>query len=380
MTTATTDADVVIVGAGVMGLSLAWALVKRGRRVTCIDRGSPGREASAATAGTLAVQNKPIASIPMTLRSLQMWAALESDLGRSVEYEMRGGIRVAHTPQDEETLARSAAAQAAAGAPVEMLTLAQVFAMAPYLSRDICAASFCSRDGMGNPFLAVRALFKACRTTGVAFLLDQPVTGITVQTDGTIRVQAGGVIAAGATAVIAAGAWIPAIAAGVGVQLPITTHIQQVLITDFGAEKLPHVVTHVRGNLTLKQQSATGKVLIGGGWSGLGDSASGQRRLSRDSMTGNARAALATVPGLASARLLRGWTGFEGRTPDKLPVIGRLPGTQNLHVLGCASGGLTLAPAAGDLLAQHLCGEPVALSLEPFSPARFVGSADGGLH
>jgi glycine/D-amino acid oxidase-like deaminating enzyme len=132
----------------------------------------------------------------------------------------------------------------------------------------------------------------------------------------------------------------------------------------------------VRGNLTLKQQSATGKVLVGGGWSGIGDRDSGQRRLSRASIAGNARAAIATVPGLATARLLRAWTGFEGRTPDRLPVIGPLPGTANLHVLGCASGGLTLAPAAGELLAQRLCGEPVTLQLEPFSPARFVRPAD----
>jgi glycine/D-amino acid oxidase-like deaminating enzyme len=376
MNTGTPEADVIIVGVGVMGLSLAWGLVKRGRRVICIDKGAPGREASAATAGTLAIQNKPIGSIPLTLKSLALWAALDTELGRSVEYEVRGGVRVAHTAQDQEKLELSAAAQRAAGAPVETLTGAEIFSVAPYLSRQICAATFCRLDGMSNPFLAVRALFRACRAAGVGFLLDQAVTRVSVQADQTVRIQTGDFIALGGTAVIAAGAWIPAIAAGAGVHLPVTTTVQQVLITDFGAEKLPHVVTHVRGNLTLKQQSATGKVLIGGGWSGLGDPVSGQRRLSRDSVTGNARAALATVPGLASARLLRGWTGFEGRTPDKLPVIGPLPGTPTLHVLGCASGGLTLAPAAAELLAQRLCGEPVDLPLEPFSPARFVSPPD----
>lgn len=365
------DADVVIVGAGIMGLSLAWRLVLRGRRVLCLDRGGIGREATAATAGTLAVQNKPLASISLTMHAMRMWAALADELGRSVEFEMRGGLRVAHTPDDFEKLALSAGAQGDAGAPVELLSREEALSIAPYLSDRICAASFCGLDGMANPFLAARALFRACSAAGVRFLLDREVTDVAVQPDATVRVEAGDVTATSATVVIASGAWIPVVAARVNVHLPIATKVQQVLITDAGAAVLPHVVTHVRGNLTLKQQSATGKVLIGGGWSGFGDDGNVERRLLRDSIVGNARAALATVPGLASARWLRGWTGFEGRTPDKLPVIGSLPGTSSLHVLGCASGGFTLAPAAAELLAQHLCGETTMVPLTPFSPERF---------
>jgi sarcosine oxidase subunit beta len=138
---------------------------------------------------------------------------------------------------------------------------------------------------------------------------------------------------------------------------------------------LPQIVTHVRGNLTLKQQSIGGKVLVGGGWTGTGDEHTGERRLSRASIAGNAQAAVETVPALARAPLLRAWTGFEGRTPDKLPIIGPLPGYPNLHVLGCASGGLTLAPACGHLLAQQLAGEPLDLPLDAFAPARFAAAA-----
>jgi len=362
------DSDVIVIGAGVMGLSLAWSLVKRGRRVLCIDRSVPGREASAATAGTLAVQNKPLVSIPMTLMSLELWRGLAVELGRSVEYEVRGGLRVAHSAEDYEKLRRSVAEQLAAGAPIELLGRSEVRAIAPYLSPDVCAASFCPIDGMADPFLVVRALFRACRAAGVVFHFNRAVSRIRVEPDTTVRIEAGANVFAAGAAVIAAGAWIPALVGG----LPITTRVQQVLITDAGAEvSLPHVVTHVRGNLTLKQQALTRKVLIGGGWTGTGDERRGERRLSRDSLRGNASAAIATVPSLGSARLLRAWTGFEGRTPDKLPVIGPLAGRPNLHVLGCASGGLTLAPIAGELLARRLCGERDLLPLEPFSPARF---------
>lgn len=369
------EPDVLIVGAGVMGLSLAWALLKRRRRVLCIDRGSPGREASAATAGTLAVQNKPLASIQLTLASLRLWQSLSHELGRDLEFEVRGGVRVAHTAEDVEKLERSAAAQAAAGAPVGMLDQTVLFSTAPYLSREIQAASFCALDAMVNPFLAVRALFVACRSAGAAFELNCPAPRLERTADGSVRVHTGNRTFTAGAIVVAAGAWIRELAGQVGADLPITPKVQQVLITDSNAVPLPHVVTHVAGNLTLKQQAATGKVLVGGGWSGAGDAATGFRRLTRESMAGNARAAIATVPALAHARLLRAWTGFEGRTPDKLPLIGQLREVPQVYVLGCASGGLTLSPAAGDLLAQQLCGETPSLPLEPFSPDRFTPAA-----
>ncbi len=365
-------ADVLIVGAGVMGLSLAWALAKRGRRVVCFDRAEPGREASAATAGTLAVQNKPLASIPLTLLSLRMWGELKAELGQSVEFEVRGGIRIAESVDDHQRLRRSAAAQAEAGAPIEMLTKSEIASIAPYLSHRVEAASFCPLDAMSNPFLTVRALLGRCKDAGVAFLFGREVSDISIGAGGSATLVAGDIVAHADAIVIAAGAWIPRLASRVGISLPITTKVQQVLITDIGACRVPHVVTHVRGNLTLKQQSVSGKVLVGGGWAGDGDSDTGTRRLLRESIIGNARAAVNAVPGLASARFLRGWTGFEGRTPDKLPIIGALPGMRNLHVIGCASGGFTLSPAAGEVLAQQLCGEPLSVDLAPFSPARFA--------
>jgi sarcosine oxidase subunit beta len=367
--------DVTIVGCGIMGLSLAWALTKRGQRVLCLDRSAPGREASSATAGTLAVQNKPLPSIHITLRALQIWAAMKAETGVDIEFEVRGGLRVAHSDEDRVKLQRSAATQAAAGAPVELIEHEDMVRIAPYLSKDLQAAAYCPLDGMVNPFLAVRALYRACRHAGVTFELHRRVERIAPAGNLSVRIETdAGALTAGTT-VVATGTWIPSLLPDFRHVLPITTKVQQVLITDGCALDVPHIVTHVAGNLTLKQQRTTGKVLVGGGWAGWGDDQRKEKRLVRDSITGNARAAIATVPSLAGARLLRAWTGFEGRTPDKLPVIGALPDAPAIHVLGCASGGLTIAPAAGELLAQRLTGLNPDLSIESFSPARFLASA-----
>jgi glycine/D-amino acid oxidase-like deaminating enzyme len=139
----------------------------------------------------------------------------------------------------------------------------------------------------------------------------------------------------------------------VGVELPLTTEILQVVITDFGPPLFPHIVTHVRGNLTLKQQKVTGKILIGGAWRGEGDLAGGVKRVRRESLVGNLKWATETIPGIARTSVLRAWVGFEGRTPDKLLMTGSI-GPRRLHVLGCAAGGFTLSVIAGKLAAETM--------------------------
>ena len=101
------DADVCVVGAGVMGASAAWHLARRGVDVLVLDKSLGGSEASGATAGTLAIQNKRPAAIPFVLRALDMWRSLSEQLRCDVEYEVRGGLRIAHTADDVEKLERA---------------------------------------------------------------------------------------------------------------------------------------------------------------------------------------------------------------------------------------------------------------------------------
>jgi glycine/D-amino acid oxidase-like deaminating enzyme len=103
----------------------------------------------------------------------------------------------------------------------------------------------------------------------------------------------------------------------------------------------------------LKQQKTTGKIILGGGWPGEGDPESGVKRVTRESLVGHLRWITKAVPGIGQRNLLRSWVGFEGRTPDKLLISGGL-GPAGLFVLGCAAGGFTLCPIAGQIAADHV--------------------------
>ena len=370
--------DVCVVGAGIMGLSAAYELATRGQRVVCVEEGAPGRKATGSTAGTLAIQNKRLGSIPITLHSIEMWRELSERLGHDLGYEVLGGVRVADDEPTRQALEKSAAKQAELGAPVEMVYPPELFDLAPYLSRQIVAASYCREDGMGDPFATVRGYLRACRRTGrVDFRIGARVTHIEARSVESFvvwldegRIECGAVL-------VAAGAGIPRLLEPLGIDLPLSTQIQQVLITDSCPPLFPHVVTHASGNLTVKQQKMSGKVLVGGAWPGDGNLDEGEHRLRRSSVLGNARKAVRTVPALAGARLLRGWTGIEGRSPDGLPLLGPIDGASGLHILGCAAGGFTLAPACGQIAADLLLGQEPAIPHRAYLVSRFLKGDDG---
>ena len=167
------------------------------------------------------------------------------------------------------------------------------------------------------------------------------------------------------------------IAGMVGVSLPLTTDVLQVVTTDTAPPIFPHIVTHVRGNLTVKQSRTTGKILIGGAWRGEGDPLTGVKRVCRDSLVGNLAWACQNIPGIARASLLRAWVGFEGRTPDKLLMCGSIGSPAGFHVLGCTGGGYTISPAAGLVAAQQILGEPTSIPVKAFEVRRLMSTTVG---
>jgi len=360
-----------------MGLSAAYQLARRGADVLVLERTHPGLESSAANAGTLGLQNKALAALPLVQRAIEMWQEFTDELGVDVEYEKRGGFRLAHSPEDVEKLEKGVAAQRALGVNTEMVYQPELSRVAPYLGRDVAAGSYCPDDGMANPLASIRALLKGAVGQGVRIWINSPVLGIEAVGDREFLVRTPrGVVRCGAV-LSAAGAWNVVVARMVGVSLLLTTDILQVVTTDAAPPIIPHIVTHVRGNLTVKQSRTGGKILIGGAWRGDGDPATGVKRVRRDNLIGNLAWACQNIPGIARASLLRAWVGFEGRTPDKLLVCGSVGSPAGFHVLGCTSGGYTISPAAGVVAAQKILGEPVSIAVDPFDVRRLIPASVG---
>jgi sarcosine oxidase subunit beta len=360
-----------VIGAGVIGMATALELAERGVDVLVVERGEPGLEASAANAGTLAVQNKPLAAVPAALAAVDMWSRLSDRLGIDVEYERRGGFRVAHDDKDVERLGEAVRAQRAQGARVELVTGGELRRAAPYLDAGVTAASYCAEDGMANPLATFRGLLRLAVRRGVRIVSRTAVTGIEVRGENEFQVATVSGSVRCEWVVAAAGAWNRAVAGMAGLDLPLHAEVLQASITDSHLPLFPHVVTHVRGNLTLKQLRS-GRVLIGGASRGDGNAETGQKRLVKENLQANYRFAVQTVPALAEARLLRAWPGFEGRTPDKLLLAGSVGRPRGLYLVGCGGGGFTFSPFVGQVAADFITKGEVAAAARPFDPGRLL--------
>jgi glycine/D-amino acid oxidase-like deaminating enzyme len=363
-------AEVAIVGAGIMGLSTGIFLARAGKEVVVLDRGEPWREASGVNAGSLAVQNKRLPLVPFTLEALKLWRSARELFGGDVGFVPSGGLRVATSPEDVERLAISAAEQRAAGAAAEWLEGAPLTARAPWLGPSVLAATFSEVDSFAIPLMAGPVLVEAFRQAGGRLYhgtavreLAGDARGARLQTDrGTLACR---------SLIIAAGAWSGELAGGVGVTLPVGLDVNMLTITEPAAPVMEGIVTHVRGILTLKQYP-NGTCMIGGGWQGRGSLADGRKEPDHETLIHNLRVAADVVPGLARLAVVRSWAGYEGVTPDALPLFGRLPGQDHVYITACCRGGWTQGLIFGRLMAELVATEETSMSVAAFDPKRFV--------
>jgi glycine/D-amino acid oxidase-like deaminating enzyme len=326
--------------------------------VTLIDRGDVGREASMANAGTMAIQNKHHWNVPAALLSVQRWSELQEDLGLDVRFEQRGGLCVANDEKDFARLKLQVESQRQQGVPLEIVTGSDLRSLAPYLG-SATAASYCPLDSMSDPLRAAAAFSAKAIELGARIFTHDPVIDIQPLSDGTWitrtanqrRVTSGAIV-------LATGAWTAKLTRPLGFDIKVGCLIQTVSITESSPFFIPHILTHVQRNLTIKQFRSSGQVLIGGGWLGRGDIDTDTKDVDPDTLSANLRHASKTVSGLRGLRLLRAWCGFEGSSPDRVPLLGQLPGHDTAYVVACAEGGYTLGPYLGREIASWLLHGP----------------------
>jgi glycine/D-amino acid oxidase-like deaminating enzyme len=364
-------ADVCVVGAGIYGLVVGYHLARAGVRVVLIDRGRPGSEASSANAGSIGVQNKPITMQAQTLRSSEEWAQLSRELDYDVGYERVGGMRIATAEGDLGILRQQQPLQIDMGIPVEILVADDLRRSAPYLGPKVIAAAFCELDGLSNPLATNHAYQLAAVRHGARLVRGTGIVAIERRRDGFVVETERGPLHAGQL-LNAAGAWSSTIAAMLGLRIPTTWALNMVTITDPQPALIPHVVTHVRGNLTVKQHH--GRALIGGAWRGEGDPYSGEKRVHLQNLRDNLAWACVAVPKLSSFRVLRSWAGIQAHSPDKTFVMGQHHSLPGAWVFTAGSGGYTLAPYMGRRMAEWMLSGVRPDDVASMDIARFEGA------
>lgn len=375
--------DVVVVGAGMVGAACALYAARAGLDVAVVDRGPVAGGTTGAGEGNLLVSDKePGPELDLALLSGRLWADLAEEHAEAVEYEAKGGVVVASTPDGLAALEKFAASQRTAGVLAEPVTADRLHDLEPHLAPGLAGAVHYPQDTQVMPALAAARLVRA---SGARLFTGRTVTEVLRARDGSVRGVRTDRGDLHAPAVVnAAGTWGAEVAALAGVRLPVLPRRGFVLVT----EPLPRRVRHkvyaadyvadVASDSAALQTSpvvegtAAGPVLIGASRERVGF----DRSFSLPVVRALAAGATRLFPFLSEVRALRTYLGFRPYLPDHLPAIGpdpRVPGL--FHACGHEGAGIGLSTGTGHLVAQVMTGTAPDLDLAPFRPDRFPEEA-----
>jgi octopine oxidase subunit B len=363
------DAEVVVVGAGVVGSAVAYGLVRAGRKVLVLDGGDRDFRAARANFGLVWVQGKG-ASQPeyaaFTRTSSDLWPTFHDQLTRTaetaVDYTRPGGLAfcLGGDEYDKRRALLHRMHNQAIEADTELLERPALERMLPNLrlGPEVAGASFCRRDGHVNPLHLLAALHRAIPRLGGRIAWRSSVQSIRPQ-DGGFRLTSPAGTWAAPRVVVAAGLATRALTAPTGLAVPLRPERGQVLVTERLAPMLPYPASGLR-------QTAEGTMMIGATHEDVGlDTGT-----TVASATKLARRALRIAPDLARARLVRQWSGLRILSPDGGPVYAQAPDHLGLFAVVCHSG-VTLAAAHALVVAPAIAQGSLPDQLLPFSHGRF---------
>ncbi|MDP6788374.1 MAG: FAD-dependent oxidoreductase [Rhodospirillales bacterium] len=371
--------DVLVIGGGVVGYSLAYFLARDGAEVCLVEGGEMNGQASGTNAGSLHVQltsapaagdDERVARLGPFLRlgayAVDLWKELSVGFDHDVGLRLGGGLMVAESDADVALLNRKMALERSLGLNVEMLAANEIRRRYPHIAETVVAAEFCPDEGLVNPLLAGAALAGDAARAGARIIdhaaliaLDRTDRGFTAHTaKGVIRC---------ARVVNAAGAWSAAVASLLGVALPVRGEVSQVSVTEPAPPLLEPLVLHAGRHLTLKQ-AKRGNFIIGGGWPA--QVGADGFEVSRASIEGNLWTARHVVPALGPCHLIRCWAGVKPVVGDGVPILGEVPGVADFFL--CVTKGYTIAPLCARLVAEVVMGRRSSLDIGPYSIGRFA--------
>ncbi|CAB3390723.1 NAD(P)/FAD-dependent oxidoreductase [Kyrpidia spormannii] len=352
------DAEIAVIGAGVVGNSIAFHLAERGRDVLVIDKNYPLSGTSGSTQAWVWVHTKsPASYAEFSLLSAELYPYLKKRIG-DVEYQATGGIAPIFDPKDLQRAKRFVETYRTHGIPVELLDRDEVLDKEPHLSPHVVGATFSRVDGNVNPFRLVDGYRRGAVRHGARYSFYNPVLEIEELTGGfVIRTERARVRSK--KLVLAAGPWSAQVGRLLGVSIPVDPVRGQIVVTEPLQPLLRYTMSGMR-------QTQNGEILIGYSKENVGF----DRRTRLPVIRQTVNMALQYVPKLAKAQVVRTFSGLRVMPRDELPILGRVPGHEGLYVAATHSG-YTLSPLLGTLMAELIVDGETSIPIDAYSLKRF---------
>ena len=374
--TMTQTAEVVIVGAGIMGVSTAYHLARLGAgRVIVLERDTVCSGSTALASGGIRHQYANRLGIELTTHSIVTYERFEAEFGVDPNFRQHGYLILIATEDELAVARRSVALQRELGVNVELLDAAATRELCPYLNTDdLLGATYTPRDGYADPYLCATGIAARARELGVVIHQQHEVTAFLRDGD-RVRgvVTQHGAFEAGAI-VIATGAWSGVVGTLAGVDIPVRPHRRHKFMTaPFPTDRIPAATPFVidpHRNFSMRREGPG--LLLGHGRRDEPDGFGTE--IDRSLEPRVVERAIHRAPALAEAKLMRSYAGLYEMTPDQTGIVSAVPGVAGLYVIAGFSGhGFMHGPIAGQLMAETLVhGRAVTMDASPLDLARFA--------
>ena len=381
--------DVLIIGGGIIGCSIAYYTSKYGRDVTIIEKGEFVSGTSSRCDGNiLAIDKDPGFDSQMSLVSQKLVTDLSEELEHAFEYRAPGSILVCESDEEMEAAQQWVNRQKEAGLPFRMLDRQDIREESPFFADDLLGGLECATDSTVNPYLLAFSLLSEAQKFGAKAFKQTEVKSINIDTNGSFVVETTNGTFTAQQGGNAAGVWAPKIGQMLNGNIPIEPrkgHIivasrqQHVgcrkvmefgyLISKFGGKRKVDALTEKYGVALVFEPTESQNFLIGSSREFVGF----HTRINNEVIKCIANRAIRFYPKMADMMVIRSYAGLRPWTEDHLPIISRVEHIPNYFIAAGHEGdGISLAAVTGKVIEELLNEKETIIPIEPLRLSRFT--------
>ncbi|MBI4279612.1 MAG: FAD-binding oxidoreductase [Armatimonadetes bacterium] len=367
-------ADVAIIGGGVVGLSIAYHLLKRQKtlRVVVLEREPMvGTVETARATGGIRHQFGTEVNIRLTQLSIPFFQHMEEETGVSSGFVPHGYLFVTASAERVQAYQANVALQRRLGVDVRLLTPDEIGAAYPWMRNDdLVGGTLCMQDGSADPYSVVQGLYRGVRTLGGEVLTQEEVTEIAREKGRITGVRTPNETVAAPVVVSAAGPYTTRVAALVSVDIPVKAERRQVVVAVPLPEIPEDIPFSIDGDTGWYVHMAGKSAMLLGGTDKTGPP---DPTVDWSVVEDNLQKGVQRVPAMERVQVMRAYAGLRSTSPDYQAIVGPVPEVPGFYVAAGFSGhGFMHGPAAGQVMAEMILdGRATSVDAAPLSPTRF---------